>query len=520
MFLTKHLSTWFFKPCSLQAPMGTVPRYFSVKFSTLWALGVAIGALAFSITGQSSEIDELSFEKCSVKLSSGATEIDAQCGILKRHENPRDTNSRIIDLSVIRLPSHSTEPETDAFTMIQGGPGGSSIDLAIAYHPVLEEIRKNRDVIVLDQRGTGRSNKLSCAQPEDTSLAFDLVIVKKLAKECATELSKTSDLKFYTTSVAVDDLEALRKAAGYSKLNLYGVSYGSRVVLHFLKKYPDSVRSAVIDGVVPTGLNLSGGEIARRWEDSFLAMNARCQENTACAQTHGDLVEAYKTLQQRFETSSITVTVAHPTTGVATEHSFNEYSLFSALRLMTYGTEQTSLLPILLSEAVKENYTFVASQSLMVESTFTDQFATGMHNAVVCAEDAPFVTAPDIDQAKGTLAGELMSKVLLSTCEVWPKGHMDEGFLTPFSSKIPVLVLSGETDPITPPANGDIATKMLGNAKHIIVPGHGHGVFTRGCVPNLMSIFIKNASFEGVDESCTSREQALPFFNTLTGPNP
>ena len=276
----------------------------------------------------------------------------------------------------------------------------------------------------------------------------------------------------------------------------------------------------VIDGVAHTGLNLAGGEIARRWEDSFLAMNARCQENTACAQTHGDLVEAYKTLQQRFETSSISVTIAHPTTGVTTEHTFNEYSLFSALRLMTYGTEQISLVPLLLSEAVKENYTFLASQSLIIESTFADQFATGMHNSVVCTEDAPFVTATDIDRAKGTLAGELMSKVLLSTCEVWPKGHMDEGFLTPFSSENPVLVLSGETDPVTPPANGDIATKMLGNAKHIIVPGHGHGVFARGCVPNLMSIFINNASFEGVDDSCTKREQASPFFNTLTGPNP
>ena len=127
MFLTIHLSPWFFKLCSLQVPKSPVPRYFPVKFSTVWALGVAFAALAFSITGQSSATDELSFEKCSIKLSSGATEIDAQCGILKRHENPRDTNSRTIDLSVIRLPSHSTEPETDAFTMIQGGPGGSRL---------------------------------------------------------------------------------------------------------------------------------------------------------------------------------------------------------------------------------------------------------------------------------------------------------------------------------------------------------------------------------------------------------
>ena len=487
-------------------------RHLYLIISTIFALGLN------GITNASEA--ELDFKRCSVLLSSGAMEIDAQCATFERNENPKDAESRLIALSVIKLPSHSPEPETDAFTVIQGGPGGSSIDFAVAYSRVFEEIRKKRDIIVIDQRGTGRSNKLTCELPEELSDTFDLDLIKEATQNCFNELSKENDLRYYTTSIAVDDLEALRIAAGYSQLNLYGVSYGTRVVLHYLKKYPDSARTAVIDGVVQTGLNLAGGEIARRWEDSFEALNNRCQSEPTCAETHGDLYEQYRLLQERFKAAPVTVAVPHPTTGIATEYTFGEHTLFGAMRLMAYSTEQLSLMPLLLSEAVKENYTFAAAQSLLMEANFADQFATGMHNSVVCTEDAPFVTEDSKSQAKGTIVGEMMSDMLMSGCEVWPQGQMDEGFLEPFSSDIPVLVLSGETDPITPPANGEVAAQQLGNTKHIVVPAHGHGVVARGCVPNLVGLFIETASLETVDETCTNRERPSPFFNTLTGPTP
>lgn len=491
-------------------------RIFNVSRITVITITLTLGII--SLGNASTSV--LEFKRCSISLSSGAIATDAQCASFERNENPMDPQSKRVSLSVIKLPSHSPEPETDAFTVIQGGPGGSSIDFAIAYNRIFEQIRKKRDIIVIDQRGTGRSNKLSCDLPEDMSGIFDLKLIQESTQKCQEKLSKDNDLRYYTTSIAVDDLEALRLAAGYSQLNLYGVSYGTRVVLHYLKKYPSSARTAVIDGVVQTGLNLAGGEIARRWEDSFEALNKRCQSSPSCAQAHGDLYKLYRELQDRFKAMSVQVTVPHPTTGIATEYTFDEHSLFSSLRLMAYSTDQLSLVPLLLSEAAKENYTFVAAQSLLMEEGFIDQFATGMHNSVVCTEDAPFVTPQNLAQARGTLAGEMMSDMLTTSCKVWPTGHMDEGFLEPFSTDIPVLVLSGETDPITPPKNGDIAAEQLGNTKHIKVPAHGHGVVARGCVPNLVGLFIETASFDEVDETCTKRERPAPFFNTLTGPTP
>ncbi len=459
----------------------------------------------------------LEFKRCSVVVQS--IEIDAECATFKRHENPSDTNSKLLELSVIKLPSHSSEPTPDAFTLIQGGPGGSSIDLAVTYNHVLDKIRRKRDIIVIDQRGTGRSNLLTC-DIDDLSSQLDLAYTKKLSKECAEKLSVKNDLRFYTTSIAVDDLEALRIAAGYSHFNLYGVSYGTRVVQHYLRKYPSSARSAVIDGVVQVGLNLAGAEIARRWEDSFESINKRCQNDNDCNSSHGNLRTTYNALQDRFKAEPVKVNLPHPTTGLETDYTFNENSLFIAMRLMAYSTEGSALIPLLLSEALKGNYRFAASQIIILESIFQDQFAIGMHNSVMCAEDAPFVTKQDQARAKGTIATELMSQSLLATCDAWPQGVLDDQFHQPFNSDIPTLILSGETDPITPPANGEIASNMFSNSKHIVVPAHGHGVMARGCVPNLVNLFINTASFEGVDETCTERENHMPTFNTLTGPRP
>ena len=491
--------------------------FFATVVATVVVTVIATGITTAAATITSSNAnDSLSFKRCSVKV--GVREVDAQCGTLRRLEDPDNPAGRVLDLAVVKFPSNSLNPEPDAFTVIQGGPGGSSIDLATTYLPVLDFIRDSRDVLVVDQRGTGRSDKLACEAPTDEVNQFNIELVKQESQKCLSQLDKDSDLRFYTTSIAVDDLEAMRIAAGYPQLNLWGVSYGTRVAQHYLRKYPASARSVILDGVVPVGMNLAGSEIARRWNDSFNNLNQRCATNEACQSKHGDLKSTYQALQKRFSEEAISVNFPHPKTGIDTEYTFTEFSLFSALRLMTYSTDQLSLIPLLLSETLQGNYTFVAAQITIIEESFSENLAVGMHNSVACTEDAPFVTDEDIARAEGTLIGRIMSDVILASCSVWPKGTIDNDFLEPFSSDVPVLVLSGETDPVTPPENGDLSAKMLGNTKHIIVPAHGHGVLGRGCMPKLASLFIESASFESIDETCVKREKAMPIFSTLTGP--
>ena len=472
----------------------------------------------FAQSESNTELQELSFERCTVKVS--AYEVDAECATLKRPENPNQSEGKHIDLSVVKFPSRSPEPSDDAFTLIQGGPGGSSIDFGVFFSRAFEDIRRNRDIIVMDQRGTGRSNKLMCEIPDDPSLQYDPELVKELTQECLETLSESADVRFYTTSTAVEDLEALRVASGYSQWNLYGVSYGTRVVQHYLKTYPERSRTAIIDGVVYPGLNLAGGEIARRWDDTFEILNRRCQADEACRSDDGDLRTVYLRVNERLSQTPVDVRLPHPRTGEMMSQTITEDSLFGAIRLMAYGTEQTALIPLLLREADKGNYQFMASRMVLLEEDLADAFATGMHNSVVCTEDAPFVTEAENAKDDGTLVGEVMADILQTSCSVWPEGYMHDGFLEPFQSEVPVLALSGETDPITPPKNGDIAASMLGNALHLTVPAHGHGVVAKGCMTKLASLFVDTADHSELPTDCIERERSMPLFSTRTGPTP
>lgn len=490
-----------------------------------WQLYIAIGlALAAWLFTHSAAADQalsfqaLSFKDCSIQLQ--AKEMDALCATLQRPENPADPAGRMLELAVIMLPSYSPKPEPDAFTVIQGGPGGSSIDLAALYRWSFDAIRKKRDIIVIDQRGTGRSNQLACTLPEDAGSQFDSDLSAQLARDCAAQLSESSDLRFYTTAIAVEDLEAMRRASGHSQLNLYGVSYGTRVVQEYLRQYPDRARTAILDGVVPVGLNLAGGEIARRWQDSFVALNQRCQQQPDCRQSHGDLFESYSRLQQRFTEQRISVRLPHPVSGKPSDFTFDQYSIAAAMRLMAYAPEQRALIPLMLTEANAGNYTMMAAQILLLESTLLGSMAIGMSNSVICSEDAPFVTAADQARAKDTIFTEQLSEGILAACREWPQGKVPADFFEPFSSSVPVLLLSGEVDPITPPSNGEQAARMLGNSLHISVPGQGHGVIARGCIPQLAAQFIVKGEVETLDPACAQREQSPPFFSTVNGPQP
>jgi len=242
---------------------------------------------------------------------------------------------------------------------------------------------------------------------------------------------------------------------------------------------------------------------------TVLVLHNTTYENTlqlleASFKAHGDLKSNYKLVEKRLSEEEITINIPHPRTGVNTEYTFDQFSLFSSIRLMTYSREQLSLIPLLISEAKKGNYTFVAAQLINVEETLGEGFAGGMHYSVICTEDAPYVTEEDSKKAKNTLVGELVSDSIKASCSVWPKGIIDDDFLEPFSSDIPALILA----------------KMLNNSKHIIVPGHGHGVLSRGCIPKLASLFIEDTNFDSVDDNCVKREKAMPIFSTVIGPKP
>lgn len=460
---------------------------------------------------------EIEFSQCQVVKNS--TSVDAECAVLFRAEDPSKPDGKQIEIHIAKFPSRSPDPERDAFTVIQGGPGMSSIDLFLSMRGIFSGIRAKRDILVIDQRGTGRSNMLSCPQnAEPTDAEFSVELTKQVAKECLEKLD--SDPRYYTTSIAVQDLDAVREAAGYKQLSIYGVSYGTRVAQHYLRRFPASTRALILDGVADVKLNLAGSEIALRSQQAFDSMANRCKQRPDCNSQFGDIKLTFEALRESFKAAPIMVNLPHPVSGELTEQKLNEQYLLGLVRLMPYSTETLALLPLLLSEASKGNYVPMAAQVLQSESQFKKDYAYAMNNAVVCTEDIPFLVAADLEGDKETYIGTMMSESMRALCEVWPKGTLDADFREPYESDVPVLLMSGETDPITPAENAERSLQMFDNGLHIVVPAHGHGVVGRGCLPKLATTFIDEASIDNLKVDCVAREQAFPFFLTPVGPNP
>lgn len=461
----------------------------------------------------------LDLSPCTLTGSQGYGRIEAQCGHVQRPENPDDPAGAQIQLFVARIQSLSPEPRPDAFTIINGGPGASSVSLYVDIANAFVGILRERDVVIVDQRGTGRSNPLECAELEEASEEYSKELIQSATRACLASLS--ADPRYYSTSQAVDDLDAVREAFGYAALNVYGVSYGTRVGLHYLRRYPDRVRTLVIDGVVPPDLAL-GVNVAENAQATLDGIFQRCRENAACAENFPDLENTFDKLRNELQIRPVSVSVAHPVTGAYQPMEFSYDHLAVAIRLLSYAPETSSLIPLIISETSRGNYTPAASQALKIVDQLRGAISFGMHNSVVCTEDVPFAAIEDEDwlMLEQTYLGADQVRALQTICDIWPKAIMDPNLKDPLRADAPVLVLSGEHDPVTPPKYGQRVTATLSNARHIIGKGQGHGILARGCIPRLVTEFVEAGAWDNLDVSCVDRLSAPPFFLNLLGPAP
>ena len=477
----------------------------------------AIGAGAVG-GGAANEVGEIEFNDCELNGSQGFGMVTATCTELVRPVNPAEPNGAVLKLKVAVIHSLSPDPQPDAFTVINGGPGGSSIEFYVDGVNAFQSILRERDIVVVDQRGTGASNPLDCPELEALSDSFDEGEYARATDNCLAQLP--SDPRFFTTSIAVQDLEAVREALGYSQLNIYGVSYGTRVAQHYLRRYPGSVRTLIIDGVVPHDLAL-GPNAAINAQRTLDRLFARCAATPQCHETYPDLAESFQRLRRRLLETPVTVDLAHPVTGKQETLELTYPHLLVTIRLLSYQSETVSLIPLIIDQAERlENYLPIASNALQILDSLSSAMRFGMHNAVICAEDIPFLGTINTAELQATYMGGEQVAALQAICSRWPHGLIDEDFRQPLNSNVPTLLLSGEEDPITPPFYGDQVAEVLPNSLHLVAAGQGHGVFARGCVPRLIAEFIQAGELEPLDVSCVSKMAAAPFFINLLGPAP
>jgi pimeloyl-ACP methyl ester carboxylesterase len=464
----------------------------------------------------------LELEPCQLEDAGHVSVVLGDCGNLDVAEDPHQPGGRHIALHVARVSAVNRRKQADPLFVLAGGPGMAASSFYASAAPAFERIRRERDIVLIDQRGTGSSNPLNCKLTEDDLTRATDAEVSAEAEHCLTSLRPRARVEFYNTSIAVQDLDLARAALGYERINLYGVSYGTRVAQHYIRRFPTRVRAAVLDGVVPPQLAL-GPASAVNAERALERIFARCTQDAACQRQFGDLTAAYHSVRATLQKRPVEVSLPDPTSAQPARMQFAGFQLANVLRLASYTAEQAALLPLMLhSAAAAENYAPLAAQYLLVSRGYGDAVAYGMHNSVVCSEDVPFYHDESIDRAAlaKTYLGVAQLDGLRSICSVWPRGPIDADFHEPLRTSVPLLLLSGSDDPVTPPQDAEAIRGGFAHSVHVILNGFGHGQLTAPCIDRLMATFIERGSVEGLDVSCVAQDRPLPFFTSSGGPPP
>ena len=487
------------------------------------ALAVA-GLLSLGAAAAADDVDAtIKLTPCRLEHPFRMLAIGAECGSYLTPENPAQPAGRKIELFVARVPAISFKKKPDPLFLIAGGPGTSAVDLYTSSAGPFDRIRRDRDIILLDQRGTGRSNRLDCDYGDRNLFerVEDLEVAAESAK-CRDELSKRADLRQYTTSVAVRDLDNVRRALGYDAINLFGNSYGTRVAQHYARRYPQSTRALILDGVVNPEVIL-GPAIAIDAERALERILQRCMGDAPCSKAFDDPMADYRALRNRLAAKPEPTQVSDAATGRPIHFDFSTRHLSAVLRFASYNDDQAALLPLSLHMATHEsNFTPLASQFRVFAQSLEAAFAYGMHNSVACSEDTPLIDSGklDLDALNATHMGAEQVQQLIEGCKAWPRGVVDEDLHAPLSSKAAALLLSGADDPVTPPEYAALAQRAFADSKHVIIAGHGHGQYGAPCVDRIMANFINAGSAKDLDASCTQKLKPMPFFITLAGPSP
>ncbi|MCH2659644.1 alpha/beta hydrolase [bacterium] len=458
----------------------------------------------------------IELEPCPRKI----TVSGAQCGTLEVYEDRAAQSGRTIALNIAVLPAFSRSPRPDPLFAFNGGPGGASTDLARMADGPWRRIRQERDIVLIDQRGTGESGPLDCASDDPDSLMFLPEAIEwsiDQLKNCLDGYE--ADTRLYTTPIAMDDIDEVRRALGYDQINLWGGSYGTRAALVYMRRHPASVRAAIVDGLAPPSMRLP----VHMGTDGQRALDMLCQACAAdpsCAEAFGDIGAKFDSLQARLQRDpgKVLARFQDPRTGADHELPVYWQGIAGVVRAALYKPEIATLLPLIIDRAYAGDYGPLVALAVP-QADVADKISQGMFYSVVCSEDLPFVTDAERRGHNANFFGPFALELMSRICGFWPQGDIPDNYHDPVATDHPVLVLSGNLDPVTPPRWGEDVASHLPNARHVVVPGVGHGT-AYGCVPKLMAEFIANADAHDLDTSCIDKLERPAFFTTYLGPAP
>ena len=480
----------------------------------------AIGAIAFAVPcarARSQTVVVKPRLPLAAALSSctagGAT---ARCGTLDVYENRKTKTGRKIALNMVVVPAANANHAPDPVFWLDGGPGAgatrASNGVQFGYFALLH---KDHDIVFVDQRGTGRSNPLECDvgdDPANPDLFFGRLLPVSLVKACRTRLDLVADLKMYTTPIAMDDLDDVRAALGYDKIDIIGASYGTIAAQVYMRQHPDHVRAAFLTGVATPGLK-QPLPFARGAQAALDSLYADCAADAACHAAFPNLKAEFDAVLTRFKHGPVTMSIVDSVTGRRRTVALQRESYVERLRLMLYTTNAARYVPLIVHRAFAGDWApFVAYAK---RSNPGLGLARGMYFTVTCSEGVPFITESELEQqSRGTFVGETRVRAHQAACAAWPRGDVPSRFTDYVKTSIPVLMFSGAVDGSTPPWLGEGAVHELRNGRQVIARYAGHQTDSP-CAWGIIERFIATASVAGIDVSCTEKIRRPPFVTEL-----
>ena len=442
------------------------------------------------------------------------TEEDAQTGAKVSRgtfavcEDREAQEERMIHLDVVVLHSMGLEVKPDPLFVFAGGPGANVVTYADSY--ANSWVREQRDIVFVSQRGTGGDNRLDCElakQDDNLQSYFDPLFRIDFFRPCLEELKDKYDLTKYSTCMAADDYNEARLALGYEKINITGTSYGTRMALVYMRRHPETVRAAILNGVAPIAFKNPLFH-APGFHEAIRLLMTECADNPDCHAAYPNLEEEYETILAQLEEAPVVVNVEHPVNKEQVPIKLSREGFIEALRTMMYrGNRQV---PFLIHKAFEGDYAPFAQVGLRSERSIRRLLAMELLLCVTCAEDLDRITEEEIVEiASGTDMGDGRVRRQKAVCEFWPRSEIPANYGEPVSVDVPVLLLSGTLDPVTPPRWGEEAARHLPNSLHLVVPG-AHGV-GNPCLTSIQKQFLETGTLEGLDISCLEALKAGPF---------
>ena len=474
-----------------------------------WKKIFTLGLLSMASTSWASD-NNLTLENCHL----GEIRSQVKCGKLEVPENYQKPDGDKISVNFAVLPAIDDSEYKAPLMFLAGGPGQAATELATLLERTFREVRKTRDIILVDQRGTGESHPLSC-DFEDEQSVYSSIIKDFKASDVTDCISQfKGDLSQFNSENAIRDFDAVRSALGHEKINVYGGSYGTRASLVYMRMFPESLESVVLDGVGPieVPIGLFGQSVAR----AFDSLVENCKNSDSCNAAFPNLVEEFQQVKTRLAKAPVVLDIQHPRLGTPIKFVLDEDKFTSNLRMQLYSTRGRSLVPLVINQAYLGNYQPLIG--LMASTEGEQQVYTGLHFNIVCNEDVPKIS----DQMKAADAnnnfdGDTGHFIFDNICPLFPQYRPSDDFYQAVTANIPTLILSGDLDPVTPPSNGEYTAKTLPNSHHIVAKNTAHIVATSTCANKIINEFLTTKDPKSLDESCLDDIPAEKFMTSVNG---